>query len=132
MEKSIVFSYYENDLYPENPQAVKYILWSDGTIEKQDNLTNMDNTAVNLGSDVEGVKALDNFISNNQLLIESIPSKITNDEVEHGVEIEIQFRNKHISGRNILEEPTIEQKDYTHIMNLIKLMNEVKTLVKLV
>ena len=131
MEKSIIFSYYEKDLYPTEPQAVKYILWSDGSIDKQDNLINMDDTAVNLGKDIEGVKELSNFIANNQLLIESIPSKIDNPEVEHGVEIEVQFKNKHISGRNILTEPTLEIKDSTHIMNLIKLMNEVKTLVKL-
>ena len=131
MEKSIIFSYYEKDLYPENPQASRYILWSDGTIEKQDNLANMDNTAVSLGKNPKAAQDVLNFINNNKLLIESIPSHINNDEVEHGVEIEIQFNNKHISGNNILEEPTLNNTNSTHILNIIKLMNEVRELIKI-
>lgn len=132
MEKHIIFSYYEKDLYPANPTAVRYTLWSDGTVEKQDNLINMDDTKEVVTTDLDAAKKVTDFIYTNQEIINSIPANFSNDDVENGMEIEIQFNNKIISGNNILTAPIVTHPNHTHISNMINLMEELKHTVKVI
>ena len=107
MEKNIVFSYYEKDLNPDNPTAVRYTLLSDGTIEKQDNLINMDDSKEVVNTDLATAKTVSEFIFTNQEVINSLPKFISNDDIENGKEIEIQFNSKIISGNNMLSLPIV-------------------------
>ena len=132
MEKNIVFSYYEKDLNPDNPTAVRYTLLSDGSIEKQDNLINMDDSKEVVGTDLATAKTVSEFIFTNQEVINSLPKFVSNDDIENGMEMEIQFNNKMISGNNMLSLPIVGHPHYTNIQHLINLMEELKHTVKVI
>lgn len=130
MEKKVVFSYYENDLFPDNPTAVRYTLWSDGTIEKQDNLANMDDSKEVVATDAAAAKTVSEFIYTNQEVINALPVQVSNEDVETGREYEIQFNSKIISGKNLLTLPIVGHPHYTNIQHLINLMEELTHTVK--
>ena len=132
MEKNIVFSYYEKDLNPDNPTAVRYTLLSDGSIEKQDNLINMDDSKEVVNTDLATAKTVSEFIFTNQEVINSLHKFISNDDIENGKEIEIQFNNKIISGNNMLSLPIVGHPHYTNIQHLINLIEELKHTVKVI
>lgn len=132
MEKKVIFSYYEKDLNPANATAVRYTLWDDGKIEKQDNLINMDDSKEVVATDTAAAKTVSEFIYTHQEIINSIPATVSNDDVETGIEYEIQFNNKMVSGNNLLSLPIVGHPHYTNIQNIINLMDELKHTVKII